>query len=141
MEKTKILLVDDNEVIRIFFKDVFWLHGLEDKYDLEIADGFESAKKTLQDPQKKPDIVFLDMVMPFNKDGKTITTSEAGLTLLREIKSSPEMKNTKVIIFSGYTDKASMDQAKKNGADMYLAKEDHLPQDLIKVLENLNKGK
>ena len=77
--------------------------------------------------------------MPFKKDGKEITTSEAGLSVLRTIKGDPAMNHVKVIVFSGYTDKKDIEEARKSGADMYLAKEEHLPQDLIKIFDALAK--
>ena len=49
------------------------------------------------------------------------------------------MKDVKVIVFSGYTDKKYIEEAKKSGADMYLAKEEHLPQDLIRIFDGLAK--
>lgn len=139
MDKINILLVDDNEVIRIFFKDIFWLHGLSDQFHLEIASGVDEAMAILKDPEKKIEVVFLDLVMPFKKDGKEITTSEAGLSILRAVKGDPNMKQIKVIVFSGYTDKKDIEEAKKSGADMYLAKEEHLPQDLIRIFDGLAK--
>lgn len=139
MDKINILLVDDNEVIRIFFKDIFWLHGLEDRFHLEIATGVDDAMAILHDPSKKIDVVFLDLVMPFKKDGREITTSEAGLSILKSVKSDANMSHVKVIVFSGYTDKKDIEEAKKSGADMYLAKEEHLPQDLIRIFDGLAK--
>ncbi|AKM78646.1 MAG: Two component system sensor histidine kinase/response regulator [Candidatus Wolfebacteria bacterium GW2011_GWE1_48_7] len=139
MDKINILLVDDNEVIRIFFKDIFWLHGLGNQFHLEIASGVDEALAIVRDPEKKIDVVFLDLVMPLKKDGKEITTSEAGLSVLRTIKSDATMKHIKVIVFSGYTDKKDIEEAKKSGADMYLAKEEHLPQDLIRIFDGLAK--
>lgn len=138
-DKINILLVDDNEVIRIFFKDIFWLHGLSNQFHLEIASGVDEALAILRDAEKKIDVVFLDLVMPFKKDGKEITTSEAGLSVLRTVKSDPSTQHVKVIVFSGYTDKKDIEEAKKSGADMYLAKEEHLPQDLIKIFDGLAK--
>ncbi|HBI25266.1 MAG: Sensor histindine kinase/DNA-binding response regulator [Candidatus Wolfebacteria bacterium GW2011_GWC2_39_22] len=139
MEKINILLVDDNEVIRIFFKDIFWLHGLEGQFHLEVAPGVDEAWAILRDSTKNINVVFLDLVMPFKKDGKEMTTSEAGMSILRTIKADPNLKHIKVIVFSGYTDKKDIEEAKKNGADMYLAKEEHLPQDLIKIFDSLAK--
>ena len=139
MDKINILLVDDNEVIRIFFKDIFWLHGLKEQFHLEIAAGVDEALAILHDPAKKIDVVFLDLVMPITKDGKEITTSEAGMSVLRTVKSDPTMSHIKVVVFSGYTDKKDIEEAKKNGADMYLAKEEHLPQDLIRIFDGLAK--
>lgn len=139
MDKINILLVDDNEVIRIFFKDIFWLHGLGNQFHLEIATGVDEALAILHDPEKKIDVVFLDLVMPLKKDGKEITTSEAGLSILREVKGDAKTKHIKVIVFSGYTDKKDIEEAKRSGADMYLAKEEHLPQDLIRIFDGLAK--
>ncbi|OGM92701.1 hypothetical protein A2333_01710 [Candidatus Wolfebacteria bacterium RIFOXYB2_FULL_49_7] len=139
MDKINILLVDDNEVIRIFFKDIFWLHGLEEQFHLEIATGVDEAMAILHDPTKKVDVIFLDLVMPIKKDGKDITTSEAGMSVLRTVKSDPTMSHIRVIVFSGYTDKKDIEEAKKSGADMYLAKEEHLPQDLVRIFDGLAK--
>lgn len=138
--KTKVLIVDDNEIIRIFFRDVFWLHGLEDKFDLEVADGVDSAWKIIKDSEKKPDIIFLDLVMPFQSpDGKIVTSPEAGLSVLKGIKTSDEFKGIKVFVFSSYSGDDSQKRAKELGADKFLVKEDHLPQDLVKVLEDYTK--
>lgn len=139
MDKINILLVDDNEVIRIFFKDIFWLHGLEGQFHLEIAAGVDEALAILNNTEKKIDVIFLDLVMPLKKEGKEITTSEAGLSILRTVKGDSKMNHIKVIVFSGYTDKKDIEEAKKNGADMYLAKEEHLPQDLIRIFNGLAK--
>jgi CheY-like chemotaxis protein len=140
MDKINILLVDDNEVIRIFFKDIFWLHGLEGQFHLEVASGVDEALAILHNEEKKIDVVFLDLVMPLRKDGKEITTSEAGMSILREVKGNEKTRHMKVIVFSGYTDKKDIEEAKKNGADMYLAKEEHLPQDLIRIFDGLAKN-
>ncbi|MDI6717590.1 MAG: response regulator [Patescibacteria group bacterium] len=137
IQKIKVLLVDDNEIIRIFFRDIFWLHGLDEKFELIIADGLEPAKKYINDAATRPDIIFLDLMMPMEKNGSKITSAEAGLSLLREIKNNADLKNIKVVIFSGHTDKNAIEEAKKIGADMYLAKEEHLPQDLMKVIDNI----
>ena len=47
-KKQKILLVDDNELTRIYFREVFWLHGLEYKYDLFMAENIETAETLLE---------------------------------------------------------------------------------------------
>ncbi len=134
-----ILLIDDNEAVRIFFKDLFWLHGLESKFQVECADGVEKGEKMIKDPETRPEVVFLDLVMPINKDGKIITTPEAGLSLLEKIKSDPELKNVKVVIFSSYGDKFHRERAEKLGAEMFLDKAENLPQDLIKLIDVVDK--
>lgn len=137
MEKQKVLLVDDNEIMRIFFKDVFWLHGLDEKFKLELADGVESAKKILNDPERCPDIIFLDLVMPFEKEGRKIISEDAGLNFLKEIKSDKNLQKIRVFVFSSSDEKKTIETAKKLGAERFLVKQEHLPQDLVKVIEGL----
>ena len=137
MDKKKLLLVDDNEIMRIFFKDVFWLHGLDDKIRLELADGVDTARKIMLDPKTCPDIIFLDLVMPFEKGGRKIISEEAGLELLKEIKADENLKKIRVFVFSSSDSKKTMEMVKKAGSEKFLVKQDHLPQDLVKVIEEL----
>jgi len=138
-KKIKILLVDDNEVVRLFFKDLFWLHGLETKFEVQVADGIESAEKLVRNIETRPDVIFLDMVMPMNVDGKTITSAETGCIFLEKIKKDKELKKIKVIVFSAYDDDEHKSRAMKLGADMFLSKTENLPQDLIKFIGQMNK--
>lgn len=107
--KTKILLVDDNEIIRIYLRDVFWIHGLENKYDLSAVESIEKAEKLIENPKTRPEIVFCDLVMPVTGGDKTAMSSAAGFSLLEKIKSDPELKKIKVIIFSGHDEKKYRD--------------------------------
>lgn len=141
MEKKKILLIDDNEIMRIFFKDVFWLHGLDDKFKLELADGIEEAKKILADQERCPSIIFLDLVMPFEKDGRKIISEEAGLAFLKEIKTDKNLSKIRVFVFSSSDSKKTIETALKAGAERFLVKQEHLPQDLVKVVEGLYEEK
>lgn len=137
MEKKKILLIDDNEIVHIFFKDVFWLHGLGDKFDIESASGVDAGMRMINDPETKPDIIFLDLVMPYRTDdGKIVTSPEAGFSILKAVKENKDTKDIKVFVFSSYSADGSQKRAKELGADKFLIKEEHLPQDLVRVLED-----
>lgn len=133
--KKKILLVDDNEAIRIYFQDVFWIHGLEKHYDIIAANSIKKAEEIIKNPETRPDIIFLDLVMPFEKDGKIETTAEAGLSLLERIKKDPELKKIMVVVFSSFDESSYKEKAKKLGADQYLVKGDALPQDILAFIE------
>ncbi len=138
----KVLLVDDDEVIRIYFRDILWIHGLDQRYSLTTVDSIDKAKKIINDPESRPDIVFLDLVLPFEKEGRTMIGPEAGLDLLRWIKSSAELKYIKVIIFSGHTEKSLKSKAKELGADDYLVKGENMPRDIVDFIEQkLGAGK
>ena len=136
-KKQKLLLVDDNELTRIYFREVFWLHGLEYKYDLEMAENVEAAAKLVDNEGTRPNIIFLGLVMPMKIGGLTVTSPEAGFNLLRKIKSDPTLRNIKVIIFSAFDNKEYQEQAKKLGADSYLIKGQNLPQDILNFITNV----
>ncbi|MBX4186772.1 MAG: response regulator [Candidatus Doudnabacteria bacterium] len=141
IKKQKLLLVDDNELTRIYFREIFWLHGLEFKFDLEMAESLEQAAQMLETPATRPDIVFLGLVMSIKIGKHNITTPEAGFNLLRHIKTTPGLKQIKVFIFSAFDNEEYKKTAKELGADAYLVKGQNLPGDLIDfVQKNLNQG-
>lgn len=137
-KKCRLLIVDDSEMIRIYFRDIFWIHGLNDRYDIMMADSPEAADKILSDPNQLPDIIFLDLTMPLrSKDGQYYKeTPQAGLEILKKIKTSPDLKHIKVIIFSGLPDFKHI--VEDLGADGYLVKGDNLPQDVLRYVEELS---
>lgn len=135
-QKKKILLIDDNEIIRLMFSNVFWLHGLNDDYELTTVGTIEEAYTFISNTSTRPDIIFTGLVMPFVKDGKTETSAEAGFSLLKRIKQDPETREIRVIIFSGYNEEDYRTQALALGAEMYLKKGENMPQDLIKIIRS-----
>ena len=80
--KKKILLIDDNEIVRLMFSNVFWLHGLDDKYELTTVGRIEEAYIFITNPATRPHIIFTGLVMPFEKNGRVETSAEAGFSLL-----------------------------------------------------------
>lgn len=137
MDRIKILLADDDEMLRIYFKDIFWIHNLEYKYELAVAENIKKAEEIINNPKTRPNIIFLDLVMPIEIGGRTVASPEAGLSLLKKIKSDPKLKNIKVIIFSGHNEKALMNEVKKLGAENYLIKGNNLPKDLVDFIEKI----
>ena len=136
IKKQKLLLIDDNELTRIYFREVFWLHGLEYKFDLQMAESLEQATQMIQNPATRPELVFLGLVMPIKIGGHTVTTPEAGFNMLKQIKTDPQLKNIKVFIFSAFDNPEYKETAKKLGADAYLVKGQNLPGDLLDFVHN-----
>lgn len=134
----KLLLIDDNEIVRILFSNLFWLHGLDEKYELTVVSHVNEAEEIINNPITRPDIIFTGLVMPFIKDGKKETSPEAGFSLLKKIKNNSETKNIAVIIFSSYAEQNYQDQALALGAKMYLKKSENMPQDLINIISSLD---
>ncbi len=131
----KILLVDDDEVIRIFIRDVFWVHGNESLYEVTVSDNLAEAKNLVTDKKTRPDVVFLDLSMPGKKsDGSTFMNIEGSLDFLSEIKNNPETKDIKVLIFSGYKEPGLKEKLIERGADHYLVKGEYLPKELVEFV-------
>jgi CheY-like chemotaxis protein len=82
----RILVVDDEESIRLLFKEELEEEG----YEVELAEGGEEALEKLT--QWKPDLVTLDLKMP----------DMGGLEVLERIRE--EDKDLPVIICTAYGD-------------------------------------
>ncbi len=114
--RRKILLVDDEELIRLSFK-----RELQRFYDVSTASGYDKALQILSGGRF--DLLVTDMVMP----------GPDGLALLKKIKSSyPEMC---VIIITGYGETKTVIETLRAGADDLLLK----PFDFDRLLQRIDK--
>lgn len=108
-----VLIVDDSTTQQFLVKQALEGQG----YDIMIANnGLEALEKV---SSTKPDLVILDVVMP-GKDG---------FQVCREIRQTPELKDTRVILLSAKNQQVDQYWGKKQGADEYLTKPcsaDHL---------------
>lgn len=136
--KTKILLVDDDDLIRMYFRDIFWVHGLESQYEILIADGPEQARDLIKNKKTRPNLIFLDLVMPRSKGGVE-STWKTGLELLKFVKTTPDFKDIKAVIYSGINDSFVRKEAEALGATTYLLKGENLPKDIIELTKKLMK--
>ncbi len=101
-----ILLADDDENLRALFQ--LMLEG-EGYRVLSAPDGkvaWEMAR------QEKPDLVFLDIMMP----------EMHGYSVCHNIKSDPALKHIKVVMLSSKSFIADHRQAEQVGADGFLSK-------------------
>ncbi len=104
--KIKVLVVDDSDIIRHALKTFF------EDYNFEVLtchDGLEGVQKAAE---FKPDIIFLDLMMP-NFDG---------LKMLQVIKVLDNLKNIPVIVISANTDKRNVLAAVEAGANRVISK-------------------
>lgn len=106
MDQKKILIADDNENIRDALT-----YLLEDEgYELQLAkDGADALRKVRE---RKPDILFLDIMMP----------EINGYDVCRTIKNDPDLKNIYVIMLTARGQVAEQERGKEVGADEYIVK-------------------
>jgi len=100
---------DDEEDIDLF-KNV--LADLEVEVNLQVAVNGVELMKMLEESVVYPELVFLDLNMPFKN----------GMLCLQEIKANPKWKNVKVIILSTSSQQDQIKAAYDKGADFYMVK-------------------
>lgn len=103
-DQRSILVVDDDEVLRMRLEKSFTRRGLT----VCVAHDFESAIEQVQ--EHKPDLAVVDLKMP----------GKSGLELLQKLRSlSPQIK---VVMLTGYGSITNAVEAVKLGAVNYVTK-------------------
>jgi len=139
--KTKILLVDDDEMIRIYFRDVFWIHGGDDKYEVEMATSLKEAEKKVYDEETRPDIIFQDVMLPIKgEDNSPDEQVNRTLAFIKKIKEDKSLEKLKVIIFSSQNEKIIRDEVAKLGVDGYLVKGELMPKEILEFTDKINES-
>jgi CheY-like chemotaxis protein len=119
----KILYADDDEDDRVLFQQ-----ALKEAHTVAelttVADGDKLMKYLAQGDGQHPDIIFLDINMPF-KNGKEC---------LQEIRSNPKLSEVPVVMFSTSAHKEDIEETYSNGANLYVSKPVFY-QDEIKILK------
>ncbi|MBL7976013.1 MAG: response regulator transcription factor [Candidatus Kapabacteria bacterium] len=103
----RIVLADDHELVRVGVRRLL-LTDSNIEIVGEAGSGDEAVYLT---QQEKPDIVFLDVLMP----------NLNGIDAAKKIKS--ESDKTRVVMLTTFEDQYYLDQALQSGADGYLSKE------------------
>lgn len=133
----KILSIEDDEFMRIFLKDIFWIHGSKSNIEFVSVENVKKAEEILEDKKFAPDLIFLDLVLPDKESGKAATMASA-FQFLEKLKANPQTKDVKVIVFSGYSDREIKKRALSLGADKFLLKGEYLPHELINLVQEIS---
>ena len=105
----KILIVDDEANIRILMEQV--LEKLEDEgVELLIAENGKEALEIIN--QEKPDLVFLDMMMP----------KMNGLDVCRTVKQELKIPDIYIIMLTAKGQEHDKDKGLEVGVDLYMTK-------------------
>jgi DNA-binding response OmpR family regulator len=102
----RILIVDDEEVIRKFLK----IHLNKQGY--EVTEAEDGQKAIDQIGERKFDLIICDVMMP-NKNGWEV---------VKEVKSNRELNRTPIILLSAKNDDVDMSKGYELGANYYMTK-------------------
>ena len=106
MQKTKILLIEDEEDIAALIKLQAEMSGYKLHVEVDGLNGLRAVER------EKPDLVILDIMLP----------GQNGLDVCRKIKSTPELKNIPVIMLSAKSEEVDVVLGLELGADDYVSK-------------------
>jgi len=106
MPAKRVLLVDDNAVVRSFVRKLF-----ESQSDFEISGEAENGRDALEKAEKlKPDLIILDLIMP-------VMTGLDAAPLLKQL-----LPNTPIILFTQQEGSEVERQAQAAGIDAVVSK-------------------
>ncbi|NIT14641.1 MAG: response regulator [Candidatus Dadabacteria bacterium] len=123
---TKILLVDDDELVRTMYSEV--LQKIDDFVVDTAADGNQALVKIAQ---STPDIVILDIAMP----------ELSGIKVLEIVKSDPKFEKIPIVMLTASSDYKEINGCLTMGASGYITKGERHNEviDKIKMLVKLNR--
>ncbi len=116
---TKILIIEDEEILVEMYQDKFSEAGFEVFSASNNDEGLRLAKK------EKPDLILLDILLP----------DENGLQFLKRIKQFPEISQIPIIAISNYDELETKMEAYNLGVKVYLIKTQFTPQELLDVVK------
>jgi CheY-like chemotaxis protein len=106
-----ILLADDDEDDRIFFKEA--LQEIRVKTVITLVNDGLQLMNYLNDPVNKlPDVIFLDLNMP----------AKSGFDCLMEIRSDKRLRDLAIAIYSTSSSDENIEEAFVQGANIYIKK-------------------
>ncbi|KQP04238.1 response regulator transcription factor [Pseudorhodoferax sp. Leaf265] len=113
-----VLIVEDHADIRRLIRMTLEFEDCEIHEAGDAAEGLEKARKL------SPDLMFLDVMMPGERNG---------LDLCRDVKSDPLLRGIKVLLLSARGNTADREAGLQAGADAYVVKP-FSPMELLALL-------
>lgn len=121
---TKVMLVEDDNNLR----EIYSARLLAEGYEIVSAkDGEEALALAVKE---KPDLIITDIMMP----------KISGFDMLDILRTTPETKNTKVIMMTALSQAEDKARADKLGADRYLVKSQVSLEDVAKTAREVLGG-
>ena len=120
----KILLIEDDDLIRELYADQLKMAGLQ-------VFGYASGKTGLEAfKEQKYDLVLLDIMLPDTN----------GLEILRQMKQNSDLKSIPVVLLTNLGQDSIIKEGFKLGADGYLVKLAYNPDQIVKEVQSVLAG-
>jgi CheY-like chemotaxis protein len=118
---SKVMLVEDDNNLREIYEARLAAEGYE---IVSAHDGEEALALAVKE---LPDLIISDIMMP----------KISGFDMLDILRSTPETKDTKVVMMTALSQAEDKERADKLGADRYLVKSQVTLEDIIRVTKEL----
>jgi CheY-like chemotaxis protein len=118
---TKVLLVEDDELIIRLYEKLFKLEGFE----IDVAGNGKLGLEKLE--SSTPDIILLDVMMP----------EMNGLEMLGKLKEDEKNKNIPVVVLTNVADVSIANEAISRGAVLSLVKSESEPEDVVAAVKGV----
>lgn len=115
----KILLVEDD----INLRDIYAARFSAESYEVITASDGEEALATAV--KEKPDLIILDVMMP----------KISGFDVLDILRSTPEVKDTKIIMMTALSQEGDRARGEALGATQYLIKSQVTLEDVVQSVK------
>ena len=116
----RILVIEDDLSSAKALAKLLLTYGFE---VITAIDGYQGLSLMFE---KKPDLVILDLMLP----------GGGGLSVLRNIRSSPKIMNMPVVVISGMSDEVYKENISREGIAAYLIKPYDF-QELYAIIQNI----
>ena len=118
-KKTKILLIEDEEMLANMYEVKFNNEGFDIVKALDGAEGLEKSKTV------NPDFILLDIIMP-KMDGFSVLTA---------LKEDEKTKNVPVLLLTNLGQDEDVARGKELGAVGYLVKANITPSEVVESVK------
>lgn len=118
-KKIKILIVDDNRIIRHLLRMTFF----DKRFELFEAECSNIVLPIITD--QKPDYIILDVMMPGELNG---------FQICQQVKACKDTRDCKIILLSARSQQQDFDLGKQVGADFYMTKP-FSPKELLSLID------
>lgn len=117
----KILVVEDEQVLRDAYVSILLAEGFEVTYARDGAEALLSLRES------KPDLILLDILMP----------KLDGIEFMKKSKLKQKYPKIKVITFSNLSDTERLDEITKLGSTINILKSSYTPKQLVSTVKKL----
>lgn len=122
MDKKTIMIIEDDSFVMDIYQTKLELEGFN---TISARDGMEALKKMDNPEFVCPDLILLDILMPYVN----------GLEVLKKIKEKEALKKIPIILLTNLSQKEDIKQGLILGAEDYLIKSHFTPSEVLKKIK------